>query len=88
MSSYNRNPTGKNQHGGIRESYTAVAMYTSLTQKFFTAAADDQALLAAFNTYHREKLTNNSIISERLLKEHNIRMRYVSKARGAPFFLM
>ena len=42
------------------------------------AKADDAALTEALESYHREKLTNNQKISERLKREHGITMRFVS----------
>lgn len=41
------------------------------------AKADDVALAKALESYHREKLTNNQTISERLKREHGITMRSV-----------
>ena len=41
------------------------------------AKADDAALAKALESYHREKLTNNQTISERLKREHGITMRSV-----------
>ena len=39
------------------------------------AKADDTVLAEALESYHREKLTNNEKISERLKREHGITMR-------------
>lgn len=42
------------------------------------AKTDDESLVKALESYHREKLTNNQKISERLKREHGITMRLVS----------
>lgn len=39
--------------------------------------ADDAMLAKALESYHREKLTNNQTILERLKLEHGIDMRFV-----------
>jgi hypothetical protein len=39
--------------------------------------ADSEVLVAALQTYHREQLSNNRKISERLLADHGIKMRCV-----------
>ena len=39
------------------------------------AGADDEILRAALEKFHREKLTNNNIISQRLLADCGIHMR-------------
>ena len=52
------------------------------------ANANDATLAEALGSYHREKLTNNQTISERLKREHGITMRSVSpsKIHVATFF--
>lgn len=51
------------------------------------AKADDAALAAALESYHREKVTNNQTISERLKREHGIVMRFVLPSRMPPLRL-
>ncbi|KAG6915401.1 hypothetical protein DXG01_011655 [Tephrocybe rancida] len=56
MSSHNRNPAGKNQHGvALKE--------------------DDPYLIELLERYHRQMITSNDEISEKLLSEHGVRMR-------------
>jgi hypothetical protein len=71
---FNRNPAGKNQYGLIREySQPCVHVFSKANSK--AAKADDESLVKALESYHREKLTNNQKISERLKREHGITMR-------------
>ncbi len=72
--SFNRNPTGKNQHN-LRN--RASFCHRSLSSSLSLAGAEDETLRAALEKYHREKLANNKIISLRLFAEHGIQMRSV-----------
>jgi len=73
MASHTRNPTGKNQHN-LRE--LLCLLEKQLLTLIPLASADDATLKDALLKYHREKLTNNRAISERLKAEYNIIMRY------------
>ena len=72
---FNRNPSGKNQYGSIREYLESCDTHRANGE---SAKADDTTLVAALESYHREKLTSNDMISERLKREYNITMRLVS----------
>lgn len=74
--SHNRNPAGKNQYGDVHKSLKSHLTIAKSTNLHCTgiAKADDLVLLEALNDYHREKLTNNTVISKRLKADHNIIM--------------
>ncbi|KAJ7816284.1 hypothetical protein B0H14DRAFT_3744049 [Mycena olivaceomarginata] len=57
MSSYNRNPTGNNQH----------------TRDLFSDDRREQIFKAALIIYHSEKITDNQKIAERMLLEYGIK---------------
>ena len=42
----------------------------------YAVKAEDPALIEALKQYHRELLSNNDTIAERLKADHNIIMRY------------
>lgn len=77
MASHNRNPGGKNQHGDVRKCYIPLwgeqfgADLTSCAAK-----ADDEEFANIMKIYHREKISSNKKISERLFSDHGIKMRY------------
>ena len=66
----NRNPSGKNQYESIREFFQHSAYMDWLNKK--AAKAGNATLAEALESYHREKLTNNYTISERLKREYGI----------------
>ena len=70
-SSFNRNPTGKNQFD-LRKCTCALNAWTSTA---CLARADNEILSNALKKYHREQLTNNKQISQRLAAEYGIKMR-------------
>jgi len=43
----------------------------------YTVKAEDPVLIEVLTQYHRELLSNNDMIAERLKADHNIIMRYV-----------
>ena len=77
---FNRNPSGKNQYGSIREYFKHSACMDWLNE--MAAKASDATLAEALESYHREKLTNNETISERLKHEYGITMRFVSPSHA------
>jgi hypothetical protein len=75
MSSHNRNPKGVNQYAPVRKFghfYFCVIYINEVL-----ATAQDPALKAALETYHRQGLTSNKRISELLKADHNIVIKSV-----------
>ena len=72
--SHNRNPAGKNQYGDVCKSLKSHLTIAKSTNSHCTgiAKADDPVLLKALDDYHREKLTNNTVISKHLKADHNV----------------
>jgi hypothetical protein len=70
-SSFNRNPTGKNQFD-LRK---CSCVPNARTSTACLARADDEILSDALKKYHREQLTDNKQISQRLAAEYGIKMR-------------
>ena len=71
-SAYNKNPTGKNQYPPCRMLFDA-SLHVIMDVPV-VAGIDDPKLVDALDKYHREKLDNNTIISERLKVDYDIDM--------------
>ncbi len=71
---YNRNPSGKNQYSpcGV---FLITLFLSELNYGFSNVATiDDPLLVEALEKYHREKLDNNRLISQRLKTDYGIEM--------------
>ncbi|KAF8343257.1 hypothetical protein F5887DRAFT_1076007 [Amanita rubescens] len=87
--SYNRNPSGKNQYSPCGVFLTTL-FPSELNYGFAIVATIDDPLLAeALEKYHREKLDNNRLISQRLKADYGIEMgaSTVKRRRRALGFL-
>ena len=71
MSSHNRNPGGKNQHKPVRKSLLCYAHPDFRTESIL-ADANDPILSEALIRYHREGISSNAHIKQRLLAETGI----------------
>ena len=74
---HNQNSTGRNQYPD-RHKLLIFFLLVSFFLKHFilTVQADDPVLKEALQKYHHEGKTNNTEISEHLLVEYNITLRY------------
>jgi hypothetical protein len=72
---YNRNPTGKNQHTDCRACWIVSNRCILLTAKPI-ASKGDSHVKEILTEYHRRGITDRVMISELLLVEHGIKMRY------------
>lgn len=74
----NRNARGHNQYGLKRASFMLLSESILRTNPFTTKVqASNPTLKSALDEYHREKLTDNKVISQRLAAEHGIHMQWV-----------
>lgn len=70
MASHNRNPKGNNQHAALRM-YIFSGVNSNMAD-FRLASAEDETLIQALREYHRENLSSNKKIAERLWADHKI----------------
>jgi len=73
---HNRNPTGRNQYPDRRKLLIFFSRFPFFKTLYLTVQAGDPVLKEALQKYHREGKTNNTEISQRLLAEYNITLRY------------
>jgi hypothetical protein len=74
---HNRNPTGRNQFPNRRKLLIFVLSISFCFKHFILVVqADNPLLQEALQKYHREGKTSNPEISQRLLAEYNITLRY------------
>ena len=74
-SAHNRNPEGKNQYGTVCESKNSSCFITYL--RIILVTASNPVLQEALKKYHRGLITDNNKISELLLADYGIDMKYV-----------
>jgi hypothetical protein len=77
--SHNRNPLGRNQHGPVCKCLIFIHCEYGINASILVKA-DDSTLHPALEKYHREGLTNDKKISERLMREYDIDMKCVTIA--------
>ena len=76
-SMHNRNPEGKNQYGAVCESKVSSHFITYLSYlHIILVSAHDPVLQEALRKYYRELITDNNRISELLLADYGIDMKY------------
>ena len=74
---HNRNPTGKNQYPDRCKLLIFFLSISFFLKTFYlTVQANDPVLKEALQKFHREGKTNNTEISQRLLADYNITLRY------------
>ena len=73
--SHNRNPEGKNQYGHVGEPKISSQLYVIVYPHIILVSANDPVLQEALRKYHRELVTDNNKISERLLADYRIEMK-------------
>jgi hypothetical protein len=73
----NNNPTGINQYKNCRMLFLISQFLVWLFLTLSQARADDEHVETILREYHRRGITNRSHLSELLLGEHGIQMRYV-----------
>ena len=76
--SHNRNPLGHNQHGPVCKCLIYAHHCEYSINISILVKADDPTLHTALEKYHREGLTNDEKICERLAREYDIVMKCVS----------